>query len=104
LMGVVLTADGVAEALAPMLVGNLHDRTTSYAIGFFVLIGLALMGATAIALLPQLGAQGRWQGQQAGGKGRRQKAGGRGQGQKAVGRRQKAVGSRQGQKAVGRRQ
>ncbi len=53
LMGVVLTADGVAEALAPMLVGNLRDRTTSYAIGFFVLIGLALMGATAIALLPK---------------------------------------------------
>src|SRR6266496_4483521 len=53
LMGVVLTVDGVAEALAPMLVGNLRDRTTSYAIGFLVLIGLALIGAIAIALLPK---------------------------------------------------
>jgi sugar phosphate permease len=53
LMGVVLTADGVAEALVPMLVGNLRDRTTSYSLGFAVLIGLALIGATAIALLPK---------------------------------------------------
>ena len=53
LMGVVLTADGVAEALAPMLVGRLRDLTTSYAGGFMVLIGLALIGAAAISLLPR---------------------------------------------------
>jgi MFS family permease len=53
LMGVVLTADGVAEAVAPMLVGYLRDRTTSYVVGFSVLIGLALVGAIAVALLPK---------------------------------------------------
>ena len=53
LMGVVLTADGVAEALAPMLVGRLRDSTTSYAMGFVVLIGLALIGAAAVSLLPR---------------------------------------------------
>jgi MFS family permease len=53
LMGVVLTADGVAEAVAPMLVGYLRDRTTSYVVGFSTLIGLALIGTVAIALLPR---------------------------------------------------
>ncbi len=53
LMGVVLTADGVAEALMPMLVGNLRDRTTSYAIGFSVLVILAVIGAIAVGLLPK---------------------------------------------------
>jgi sugar phosphate permease len=51
-MGVVLTADGVAEATAPMLVGNLRDRFGSYNIGFLLLVGAALVGASAIALLP----------------------------------------------------
>jgi MFS family permease len=53
LMGVVLTADGVAEALAPMLVGSMRDKSSTYAIGFSVLVGLALVGASAIALLPK---------------------------------------------------
>ena len=53
LMGVILTADGVAEATVPMLVGNLRDQTTSYTVGFSVLIALALFGATAVALLPK---------------------------------------------------
>jgi sugar phosphate permease len=53
LMGVILTADGVAEATVPMLVGNLRDRTTTYTVGFTVLIGLALSGAVAIGLLPK---------------------------------------------------
>lgn len=52
LMGVVLTADGVAEAVVPMLVGGIYDRTRSYALGFSVLVGLALVGATAIGFLP----------------------------------------------------
>lgn len=51
-MGIVLTADGVAEATAPMLVGNLRDRFGSYNVGFFLLVGAALVGAGAIALLP----------------------------------------------------
>src|SRR5215510_1475144 len=44
LMGVILTADGVAEATVPMLVGSLRDQTTSYTVGFAVLIALALLG------------------------------------------------------------
>jgi sugar phosphate permease len=52
-MGIVLTADGVAEATAPMLVGYLHDRTGSYNTGFVVLICAALVGAVGIALLPR---------------------------------------------------
>jgi len=47
------TADGVAEATIPMLVGNLRDKTTSYTVGFSVLIALALVGAIAVAWLPK---------------------------------------------------
>ena len=53
LMGVVLTADGVAEAFAPTIVARLRDRTDSYTIGFCVLIGLAVIGAIAISFLPR---------------------------------------------------
>ena len=53
LMGVVLTADGVAEATAPMLVGYLRDRSTNYQTGFIVLIVIALIGAVAVAALPR---------------------------------------------------
>ena len=51
-MGLVLAADGVAEAVAPVLVGRLHDLSGNYASGFSALIGFALAGAVAIALLP----------------------------------------------------
>lgn len=53
LMGIVLTADGIAEATAPMLVATIRDATGSYASGFAVLIGLAALGAMAVALLPK---------------------------------------------------
>jgi len=52
-MGIVLTADGVAEATAPMLVGYLRDHSGSYATGFITLVATAIVGAFAIALLPQ---------------------------------------------------
>jgi len=52
-MGIVLTADGVAEATAPMLVGYLRDQSGSYTTGFITLIGTAVAGALAIALLPR---------------------------------------------------
>ena len=52
-MGIVLTADGVAEATAPMLIGYMRDRTGSYNTGFFLLVAIALVGAAAIALLPR---------------------------------------------------
>ena len=51
-MGIVITADGVAEAVSPMLVGVLRDRTGSYGVGFTLLVAVALLGAAAIALLP----------------------------------------------------
>lgn len=53
LMGVVLTADGIAEALAPKLVAGLRDSGGNYYAGFAFLIGLALVGAFAVALLPR---------------------------------------------------
>ena len=56
LMGVILTADGVAEATFPMLVGYLRDTTGSYRTGFVVLIALALAGTVAVAFLPRRGA------------------------------------------------
>jgi len=52
-MGIVLTADGVAEATAPMLVGYLRDSSGSYTTGFITLVATAVVGAIAIALLPQ---------------------------------------------------
>jgi sugar phosphate permease len=52
LLGIVLTADGVAEATAPMLVASIRDTTGSYVGGFAVLIGLAAVGAAAVSLLP----------------------------------------------------
>jgi MFS family permease len=52
-MGIILTADGLAEALSPMLVGFLYDQSKSYATGFAALIGLAVIGAIAVALLPR---------------------------------------------------
>lgn len=53
LMGVILTADGVAEAVSPWLIGRLRDATGSYSRGFLALIGLALLGAIAVAALPR---------------------------------------------------
>ncbi len=52
LMGVVLTADGVAEALAPKFVAYLRDTGGSYHPGFGALLGMALVGALAVAVLP----------------------------------------------------
>ena len=56
LLGVILTADGVAEATVPMLVGYLRDATGSYRSGFVVLIAIAIIGTLAIAALPRRGA------------------------------------------------
>ena len=52
-MGIILTADGLAEALSPMLVGWLRDQSGSYANGFAALIVLAVIGAIAVAMLPR---------------------------------------------------
>jgi MFS family permease len=53
LMGIVLTADGVAEALAPLLVGRMRDQMGEYGVAFAVLLALALIGSVAIVLLPK---------------------------------------------------
>ena len=54
-MGIVLTADGVAEAVVPMAVATIRDRTGSYAGGFLLLVALAAAGAAAVGLLPRRG-------------------------------------------------
>ena len=51
-MGVVLTADSVSEALVPMFVASLRDQTGSYTSGFLVLVTLAAIGALAVSLMP----------------------------------------------------
>ncbi len=52
-MGLVLTGDGVIEAVAPMVVATLRDRTGSYGPGFGLLVVLAVAGAATVALLPR---------------------------------------------------
>jgi sugar phosphate permease len=52
-MGIVLTADGVGEAVMPMLVAGIRDRSGSYGGGFAFLVALAALGALAVALLPR---------------------------------------------------
>lgn len=52
-MGLILTVDGLAEALGPVLAGWLRDKNGSYAIGFSALILLSVTGTIAIALLPK---------------------------------------------------
>jgi sugar phosphate permease len=54
-MGIVLTADGVAEAVVPVAVATVRDRSGSYAGGFALLVGLAAVGAAAVSLLPRTG-------------------------------------------------
>ena len=52
LLGVILTADGIAEAVSPWMVGHLRDVSGTYAQGFIVLIAIALLGAAVATLLP----------------------------------------------------
>jgi MFS family permease len=51
-MGIVLTADSVAESVVPMVVAGIRDRTGSYTGGFLLLLALAVIGALAVSLLP----------------------------------------------------
>lgn len=44
--------DVLADALSPMLVGFLRDRSGSYFTGFAALIGLAVIGIAAVMFLP----------------------------------------------------
>jgi MFS family permease len=51
LLGVILTAGGIAEAAAPWLIGRLRDATGSYRESCIVLVGIAL-GSVAVLALP----------------------------------------------------
>jgi sugar phosphate permease len=53
-MGIVLTADGVSEAVVPMAVAALRDHFGSYGPGFALLVALAAVGAIAVSFLPRL--------------------------------------------------
>jgi len=53
LLGVILTAGNVAEAVSPWLLGRLRDATGSYAAGFLTLIGMALLSAAVVVALPK---------------------------------------------------
>lgn len=53
LMGVILTADGIAEAASPWLTGRLRDTTGTYSEGYFLLVGIALLGAAMVLALPR---------------------------------------------------
>jgi sugar phosphate permease len=53
LLGVILTAGSVAEAVAPWFVGRLRDSTGSYTGGFLALTVVALLGAAAVLCLPK---------------------------------------------------
>jgi len=52
LLGVILTAGGVADAAAPWAVGYLRDSSGSYTSSCFALVGVALLGALAVLGLP----------------------------------------------------
>jgi sugar phosphate permease len=53
IMGVVITADVLGEAFAPLLVGYIRDQSGSYTNGFTTLIILAVIGTIAISFLPK---------------------------------------------------
>jgi sugar phosphate permease len=53
LLGVVLTAGGVAEAVSPWFVGRLRDASGSYYQSCILLIVISLVGAAAVLALPR---------------------------------------------------
>jgi sugar phosphate permease len=55
LLGVILTAGGVAEAVSPWMVGYLRDTMGSYFGGCIALVSVAVLGMVAVAGLPNQG-------------------------------------------------
>jgi sugar phosphate permease len=53
-LGIILTIDGLAEAVVPMAVASLRDATGSYTTSFGLLVVLAALGALAVAFLPDV--------------------------------------------------
>jgi hypothetical protein len=58
LLKVVLTTGGIAEGVAPWIVGRVRNFSGSYCGGGFILIRMALLGATSASWLPKRGARG----------------------------------------------
>jgi MFS family permease len=55
-MGIILVADGVAESVFPVLVGLLYnEEAKSYALGFTILVCIALLGVLIVSFLPTKG-------------------------------------------------
>lgn len=53
-MGIILVADGTAESFFPVLLGILYNNETkSYALGFAILICVALIGVVIVSFLPK---------------------------------------------------
>jgi sugar phosphate permease len=52
LLGVILTAGGIAEAVSPWVMGYLRDTTGSYSISCLALVGVALLGMLTVMGLP----------------------------------------------------
>jgi len=52
LMGIIITADSMGEAISPWIVGHIYDITGSYNWGFGLLTSMALLGALAIVFIP----------------------------------------------------
>jgi MFS family permease len=52
LLGVILTAGGIAEAAAPWLIGHLRDATGSYRESCIILVAVAVLGGVAVLGLP----------------------------------------------------
>jgi sugar phosphate permease len=52
-MGLIITVDGLGEALGPVVAGSIRDHSGSYALGFTTLIALSVIGTLAVALLPK---------------------------------------------------
>ncbi len=52
-MGIILVADGIAEASMPMLVGAIRDNAGNYTPGLLLLIAVALTGAIIVSFLPK---------------------------------------------------
>ena len=52
-LGVSLTTDGVAEGVAPWIVGHIRDFSGSYSNAFLLMIAIALLGSVAISFLPK---------------------------------------------------
>jgi MFS family permease len=57
LLGVILTTDGIAEGVAPWIVGRIRDLTGSYSKAFLFLIAISLLGSAAVLLLPKRAVQ-----------------------------------------------